>query len=85
MSEFNQEIKKLVEMGGIEWNNGDMNRVYLSQGLFNQITGIGYSLNEKKAKFYYEDGKLYRKMFKKPNVSKVYFEGRLSEFEQKDA
>ena len=64
-----QVKEKLIEMGGNEWNEKGFNRVYISQDIFNAVTGFGFSLNETKNKFYFdvEAGQLFtRKDGKKP-------------------
>ena len=67
---------KLIEMGGKEYTEHNCNRVYLSQALFNAITGFGYRLNETKHKFYYDENKdsIYRKTQAKPGKTKIYHE-----------
>ena len=64
-------------MGGIEYTDHKCDRVYLSQPLFNELTGFGYRLNETKHKFYYdaETDSICRKTQAKPGKSpKIYHE-----------
>ena len=70
-------IEKLIELGGNEWVKGDIKRVYITQDLFNKVTGFGLSLNISKWKFYVdtETSDLFRTNGKKP-----VREGNLSGF-----
>ena len=70
-------IEKIIEMGGNVWEKEDMSRVYITQEIFNKITGFGVCLNTKKWKFYVdqETGNIFRTNGKKPvletNISKL--------------
>ena len=58
---------KLLEMGGNAYVEHGCDRVYITQSLFNELTGFGYCLNDSKNKFYYnvETGNICRKTFGK--------------------
>ncbi|EGQ7800265.1 MULTISPECIES: hypothetical protein [Vibrio harveyi group] len=74
-----QEVKtikeRLVELGGKEYTANNCNRVYLTLDQFNEITNLGYNLNEYRNKFYadLDDNRIYRKISKN-GKSKVYHE-----------
>ena len=61
-------IEKIIELGGNEWEKGVMKRVYITQDLFNKITGFEVSLNKTKWKFYIDKitGDIFRTNGKKP-------------------
>ena len=44
----------LLSKGGKIWEKEGIERVYISLELFNEVTGLGYSLNETKNKFYFD-------------------------------
>lgn len=70
-------IEDVIEMGGNEWSKGDMKRVYISQDLFNALTGFGLRLNATKWKFYVDvkSGDMFRTSGKKQvleaNISEI--------------
>ena len=70
-------IENIIELGGNSWEKGDMKRVYITQEIFNKITGFGVTLNTTKWKFYVDvaTGDIFRTNGKKPvlevNISKL--------------
>ena len=72
---------KLIELGGKAYAEHGCDRVYISQSLFNELTGFGYRLNDSKNKFYYdnETGSLCRKTFGKKGKTTVHVEASADE------
>lgn len=70
-------IENIIKMGGNAWEKASMKRVYITQDIFNAITGFGVCLNAKKWKFYVDvnTGDVFRTNGKKPvlatNISKL--------------
>lgn len=70
-------IENIIELGGNPWEKGSMKRVYITQELFNKITGFGLRLNTTKWKFYVDvaTGDILRTSGKRPvteaNISKL--------------
>ena len=56
-------------------------RVYITQSLFNKITGFGYCLNDSKHKFYYnvETDNICRKTFGKRGKTTIRVEASANE------
>ncbi len=72
---------KLIEMGGNAYIEHGCDRVYITQSLFNELTGFGYCLNDSKHKFYYnvETDNICRKTFGKKGKTTIHVEASASE------
>ena len=80
-TEVSSVKEKLVNMGGNIYIEHGCDRVYISQAIFNVITGFCYRLNDSKHKFYYdvETRNVCRKTFGKKGKTTIYVEASESE------